>query len=128
MKRVLVALITLSVLAVTASAFAQTWHVSTRLGSRYGSKTTTGSCRVTRQSLLGTATINCGATGGTAVVRYPFTLRAGCGPTVNPTIDFVGTAPDVSTKYADGTVSVGVHRSGAGKTIISLVSISYYCG
>jgi len=128
MKRLLATVITLALLAVTASAFAQTWHVSTRLGSRYGSTVTTGSCRVTRQSLLGTATINCGAAGGTAVVRYPFSLRAGCGPTVNPTVDFVGTSPVVSTKYSDGTVAVGVHRSGAGKTIISMVSISYYCG
>jgi hypothetical protein len=128
MKRLLVALITLALLAVTASAFAQTWHVSTRLGSRYGSKATTGSCRVTRQSLLGTATISCGAAGGTAVVRYPFTLRAGCGPTVNPTVDSVGTTPGVSTTYSDGKVAVGVHRSGAGQTVISLVSISYYCG
>jgi hypothetical protein len=128
MKRLLATLITLAFLAVTASAYAQVWRVSTRLGSRYSSTVTTGSCRVARQKLLGTATVTCGATGGTAVVNYPFALRSGCGPTVSPSVDFVGVAPSVSTKSSGGTVGVAARFNGSGRTIISLVSISYYCG
>jgi hypothetical protein len=128
MKRLLAAVITLALRVVTASAFAQTWGVSTRPGSRYSSAAITGSCRVTRKLLLRTATVACGAAGGSAVVRYPFALRSGCGPTVNPVVDFSGTTPAVSAKYSDGTVGVAVRRSGQGKTVISLVSISYYCG
>ena len=128
MKRLLATVLTLAFLALTATAYAQIWRVTSRLGSRYSSQTTTGSCRVTRQSLLGTATIGCGLTGGTAVVRYPFKLRSGCGPTVSPTVDFLGTAPTVSTKSSDGTIGVAAHFSGQGHTVISLVSISYYCG
>jgi hypothetical protein len=127
MRRLLTAILAFALLVFAASAFAQTWHVSTRLGSRYGSEATTGNCRVTRQPLLGTATIACGAAGGAAVVRYPFSMRSGCGPTVSPTVDFVGVTPVVSTKYSDGTVAVGVHRTGTGKTVISMVSVSYYC-
>ena len=127
MKRLLAAVITLVLLVVTASAFAQTWSVSTRPGSRYSSAAITGSCRVTRQLLVRTATVSCGVAGGSAVVRYPFALRSGCGPTVNPTVDFTGTTPAVSAEYSDGTVSVAVRRSGQGRTVLSLVTVSYYC-
>jgi hypothetical protein len=126
-KRLLTAATMLALLAVTASAFAQTWSQSTRPGSRYSSAATTGSCHVIRQPQLRTATVACGAAGGSAVVRYPFAMRSGCGPTVNPTVDFSGITPTVSAKFSDGTVGVAVHRSGQGKTVISLVSISYYC-
>jgi hypothetical protein len=128
MKRFLAILLTLAFLAVTTNAFGQVWRVSTRWGSRYSSEATTGNCGVTRQPILGTATISCGAGGGTAVVRYPFTLRSGCGPGVSPTVDFLGIVPTVSARFAKGTVSVAVHRAGKGKTVISTVSISYYCG
>src|SRR5690348_17002210 len=117
MRRLLTAILTLTLLAFAASAFAQTWHVSTRLGSRYGSAATTGSCVVTRQPLLGTATIGCGAAGGSAVVRYPFSLRSGCGPAVSPTVDYVGASPVVSAKFSDGSIAVALRRSGTGRTV-----------
>ena len=126
MKRRIAALTTLAFLALTASAFAQIWHVSTRLGSHYASPSASGSCRVTDQPLFGMASITCGATGA-AVVHYPFTLRPGCGPNVSPTVDFLGRTPNVSAKTSNHKVDVAVRVSGRGKTVVSLVSISYYC-
>jgi hypothetical protein len=128
MKRLIAPVITFAFLALAASAFAQIWHVSTRVGSRYTAPSTTGTCKVTNQPLFGTAEISCGAAGGSAVVHYPFTLRSGCGPTVSPTVDSLGATPRVSAKTADHKVDVAVRVSGRGKTFISLVSISYYCG
>jgi hypothetical protein len=128
MKRLFATIVTLAFLALTATAYAQVWRVSTRLGSKYGSEATTGSCTVTRQPLLGTATIGCGASGGTAVVRYPFTLRRGCGPSVSPTVDYLGGAPAVASKSSNGSVTVAARFSGQDRTVISMVSISYYCG
>jgi hypothetical protein len=128
MKRLTTAVITLAFLALTASAFAQTWSTSSRLGSKYGSQVTTGSCKVTRQPTLGTAMIVCGASGGTAAVRYPFTLRHGCGPSVSPTVDYLGSAPTVSARSANGSVTVAARFSGQDRTVISRVTIAYYCG
>jgi hypothetical protein len=128
MKRLTAAVTTLAFLALAASAFGQIWHTSARLGSRYGSAATTGSCRVTRQSVLGTATIVCGSSGGTAAVRYPFTLRHGCGPSVSPTVDYLGGAPTVSATSSKGSVTVAARFSGQDRSVISLVTIAYYCG
>jgi hypothetical protein len=126
MKRLTAAVITLAFLALTASAFAQIWNVSSRVGSRYTAPSTTGSCKVSSQPLLGTATIYC-RSDSSATVHYPFTLKQGCGPTVSPTVDWLGTQPGVSAKTTDRKVDVAVHVSGRARTVISLASISFYC-
>jgi hypothetical protein len=129
MKRLLIPILTVAFLAFTAMAAAQGCYMSSKAGAAFGSAATTGTCGVSKVSLTKSAKVGCGLAGGGAAVRYGFTLNDGCGPSVSPTVDWVGTPPAVSVaNVAPGKVRVTVRVSGAAATtVISRVTVSYYC-
>jgi hypothetical protein len=124
MKRLLIPLLSCFALAAPATALARQYS-PTHTGYNFASKTVTGSCTVSRSRLLGTATLRCSGV-GTATVRYAFTLRSGCGPSVYPWVDASG-GPSYGTNQKSGKVILWVRTSGQSRVVISSVSLLFYC-
>jgi hypothetical protein len=129
MKRLLIPALVIAFLAFSAVAAAQCCRMSSQSGAAFASATKTGSCTVAKVKLTKSAKVVCGLAGGTAAIRWNFTLPDGCGPSVSPTVDTVGTRTAVSVATgSDGKVRVTARVTGAGAvSVISSVSIAYYC-
>src|SRR5438067_1837443 len=127
MKRLILALVTIAFLTLAATAVAQECRMATRMGSAWASQSATGGCSTARNKLLGTATLRCGGSAGTALARYAYKLPAGCGPGVSAHVDATGNST-VSASSSDGKVHVTVRVTGPYvAATISMVTISYYC-
>lgn len=124
MKRLLIMLLAGVSLALPATALAMQ-YAPTVAGSKFASRTVTGSCTVTRSRLAGTATLRCPGN-GSATVRYPFTLPSNCGPSVSPWADATGDPSYGATQKA-GKVILWVRTGANTRVVISSVSLRYLC-
>jgi Na+/melibiose symporter-like transporter len=122
--KLLIPLLVLVALALPATAMAM-MYAPTFTGNKFGSKTVTGACGA--QKVLTTAVLRC--TGpGSATVRYAFGLKAGCGPSVTPSVVWVGDQPSYGTYVRKtGGVVLWVRTSGASRVTISTVTLRYLC-
>ena len=127
MKRLLVFLLAGTALAVPATALATHCETRSRLGSSFVSKAVSGSCTVSRSTLLGTATLRCSDSSSTALVRYAFTLPEGCTGTPSAHVDASGSYRVGVTKPTATSARLTVRTGVTGKVVISMASISLYC-
>jgi hypothetical protein len=122
--KILISLLALAALAVPATAMAMQC-APTVTGNKFASKTQTGTCAA--RKVLSTAVMRCSGT-GSATVRYPFKLKAGCGPSVMPSVVAAGGPFDSGTRVsADGTVQLWVRIAGQTRLTVSTVTLRYYC-
>jgi hypothetical protein len=128
MKRLVALTLAGLALALPATALASHSETLTRLGSGYSSKSATGSCTVTRSTLLGTATLRCSGSTGSAIARYTFKLPADYSGSISPHVDTLIGSPRVGvSKPVAGVVRVTVRTSGPSRVVVAMVSASYYC-
>ena len=122
--KLLIPLLALAALALPATAYAMQ-YAPTVTGNKFSGKTLTGSCSAKR--VLTTAVLRCTGT-GTATVRYPFKLAAGCGPSVMPQVAALGGPYTYGTKLGTNhVVQLWVRVTGQSRVTVSTVTLRYYC-
>jgi hypothetical protein len=122
--KILIPLLALVALALPATAMAMQ-YAPTYTGNKYASKTQSGTCSA--RKVLTTAVLRC-AGSGTVTVRYPFKLKAGCGPSVMASVVATGDSFTYGTRQgANGVIGVWVRLAGQARLTISTVTLRYYC-
>lgn len=123
--KILIPLLAAVALAVPATAMALCQYAPTYTGNKFGGKTVTGACGV--QRVLTTSVMHCSGA-GSVTIRYPFKLKAGCGPSVMPSVVAAGDNFAYGARSGkDGSVQVWVKLAGQGRVTVSTVTLRYYC-
>jgi hypothetical protein len=122
--KILTPLVVIVSLALPATAMAMQ-YAPTYTGNKFASKTQSGTC-VARKELT-TAVLRCSGT-GSVTVRYPFRLKAGCGPAVVPSVVALGDSFMAGTRQDKArNVQVWIRIAGQARLTISTVTLRYYC-
>ena len=122
--KLLIPLLAMVALALPATAMAM-MYAPTYTGNKFASKTVTGACGA--RKVLTTAVLRCTGA-GSVTVRYAFGLKAGCGPSVTPSVVWLGDQPTYGTNLRKtGGVVLWVRTSGESKVTISTVTLRYLC-